>query len=82
MRQSEQAIRYPDGSLSSMVDFISSSIGREIRTRRKASGISQTTLAHVAKVRTETVSRIENGYPNPTLDTIKRLLRAVEKLGA
>ncbi len=75
-------LKYPGPTLSSMVEFIRGSVGREIRARRKANGISQSSLARAAHVRVETVSRIENGYPNPTLGTIHQLLKAIEGMGA
>lgn len=75
-------LKNPGHTLSSIVEFLRGSVGREIRARRKASGISQSVLARKAHVRVETVSRIENGYPNPTLGTIHQLLIAIDRLGA
>lgn len=77
-----KTIKYPGRNLSDIVEFLRGSVGREIRARRKASGISQSALARKARVRVETVSRIENGYPNPTFGTIHRLLIAIDRLGA
>lgn len=77
-----KALQYPNPTLSSTVEFLCGSVGREIRARRKARGISQSRLARAAHVRVETVSRVENGYKNPTLGTIRELLKAIERMGA
>ncbi len=70
---------YPKNGLSEVVEFLCASIGREIKSRRKAFGISQKALSRSSGVRIETVSRIENGYKNPTLKTVQKLLKATEK---
>lgn len=68
------------GGLLAVVRLLRGSLGREIRARRTAAGASQARLARAARVRKETVSRIENGHGNPTLGMAFKLLRAVEGL--
>ena len=53
------------------------SIGRDLRQKRRAAGLSQTEVASRARIRTETLNRLENGHTNPTLGTIRSILRAL-----
>ena len=72
----------PKSNLSKAIEFIKKSVGSEIRYRRKKAGLTQADLAIEAKVRVETISRIELEKENPTIDTLVRVIRALEKLGA
>jgi ribosome-binding protein aMBF1 (putative translation factor) len=59
--------------------YILTSIAREIVADRKAVGLSQQDLAKRAGIRQETLSRIESGKNTPTLNTLKRIDRALGK---
>lgn len=59
------------------VKFAAESIGRDIRRKRAAAGLSQGDLAEKAGLRSETISRLENGRGNPTVATIKKILRVL-----
>ncbi len=53
-------------------------LGKEMRERRKALGITQPELAELAGVNVNTVIRLERGVTNPTLAV---LVRIAEVLG-
>lgn len=53
-------------------------IGNLIRRVRKKLGLSQTRLGEKAGLRQETISLIETGNPSTTLETILRLLAALD----
>ncbi len=59
------------------VQFANESIARSLKTKREATGLTQTELAKKARMRPEMISRIESGHGNPTVATIKRILRAL-----
>ena len=59
------------------VEFANASIGRSLARRRRAASLSQARLATKAGLRVETLSRIENGHGNPTVATVKKILRAL-----
>lgn len=63
--------------VSETLDFIKNSFGRVLRAKRERAGLTQEALAKKAKVRPETVSRIEAGRGNPTLSTLRGLMKAV-----
>lgn len=48
-------------------------IGQIIRERRKRLGIAQDDLCEMAAISQHTLSAIENGTANPTLDTLLKL---------
>jgi transcriptional regulator with XRE-family HTH domain len=62
------------------VDFATASIARKIRDRRREAGLSQGAVASKAKIRQETLSRLEHGHGNPTVDVIGRIAWAIERL--
>lgn len=62
------------------VQFAIASIATKIRERRKDAGLSQGMVARKAKIRQETLSRIEHGLGNPTVDIIGRIAWAIEQL--
>jgi DNA-binding XRE family transcriptional regulator len=59
------------------VTYARESIGRDIARRRRAARLSQATVANRAGIRVETLSRLENGRSNPTVKTIRAILRAL-----
>ncbi len=48
-------------------------IGSQIRQRRKSLKITQGQLAELAGVSLNTLSRIESGKANPTIDVIEKI---------
>ena len=59
------------------VEFANEAIGRDLRRKREAIKMSQQEVAHKAGIRIETISRIESGRANPTIGTVKRILKAL-----
>lgn len=57
--------------------FASDRIGNDLRLRRVRTGLSQAEVARRAGIRVETLSRIENGHGNPTVATVRKILRAI-----
>jgi len=55
------------------------SIARDLIKDRVAAGLTQRELAKLAGVRVETLSRIETGKHTPTVPTIEKLDRALQK---
>ena len=55
------------------------SIGRNLRRLRREAGMTQAQVARRAGIRVETLSRLENGRGNPTLATVRMVLRAVRR---
>jgi transcriptional regulator with XRE-family HTH domain len=54
------------------------SLGRAIRTARKARGISQEELAHLSSIDRSYMSSIERGGQNPGIVSIARVAFALE----
>ena len=48
-------------------------LGRTIRNRRKELGITQSHLAELANVSTNTLYKLERGQGNPSLDILQKL---------
>ena len=61
------------------IEFTRISIARDIIRERKALGLSQQSLANLAGMRQETVSRLESGRHTPTARTIDRLDRVLKQ---
>ena len=59
------------------IEVVSWSIGRDLRRLRRKAGLSQAEVAARAKIRAETLSRLENGRGNPTVATLRRILQAL-----
>ena len=59
------------------LEIVNWSIGRDLRHMRRKAGLSQAEVARRAKMRPETLSRLENGHGNPTVRTLRRVLRAL-----
>ena len=56
-----------------------SNISKNLRRMREAKGLSQEKLARLADVANNTIIRIEGGKnQNPTLDTLKKIAKALE----
>ena len=53
-------------------------LGRALRVRRRRAGLTQAVLAERSGLRLETLSRIENGHGNPTVATLKAILRGLD----
>jgi transcriptional regulator with XRE-family HTH domain len=64
------------------VEYSTLSIARKIRAAREAAGLTQAQVSHRAKIRIETLSRIENASGNPTVRTISKIAKAIEQLSA
>jgi len=52
--------------------------GTELARRRKAVGVLQSELAKRAKVRWETLNRLEQGKHKPRMETLKTIINALE----
>lgn len=59
--------------------FVLASIARDIVADRKSAGLTQQELAQRARIRQETLSRIESGKHTPTLSTLRKIDRALGK---
>lgn len=57
------------------------SIARSIVRQRRAAGLKQVSLARLAGIRAETLNRIEKGKHAPSVATVDRIDRALEKAG-
>jgi transcriptional regulator with XRE-family HTH domain len=64
------------------VEYSTLSIARKIRAAREAAGLTQAQVSKRAKIRIETLSRIENASENPTVRTVSRIAKAIEQLTA
>jgi DNA-binding XRE family transcriptional regulator len=67
-----------DGT-SNAIDFARATIARRLVTERRAAGLSQQQLAKLAKVRQETISRIESGKQTATVRVIDQLDKAIRR---
>lgn len=52
---------------------MSSLIGEQISERRKELGITQASLAELAHISVNSLSRIESGKANPTLEILQKI---------
>ncbi|MGO8749324.1 MAG: helix-turn-helix transcriptional regulator [Thermoguttaceae bacterium] len=55
------------------LEYIRSSIARDIIQERRALGLSQARLAELAGIRQETLSRLESGKHSPTVRTVEKI---------
>ena len=67
-----------DGTLPALA-YIQVSIARDILRERTALGLTQEQLAKLAGVREETLSRLESGKHSPTVRTVEKIERALQK---
>jgi DNA-binding XRE family transcriptional regulator len=61
------------------VEFARVSIARSIQKDRQAAGLSQQELARLAGVRQETVCRLESGKHSPTVRTVEKIDRVLQR---
>lgn len=71
--------RLPDGGYT--IQHVRISLANKMRAARKAAGLTQTQLAKLARVRVETVSRLENALHMPGSRTFARIDRALKRAG-
>ncbi len=64
------------------LDYIRSSIAREIIKERRALGLTQERLAELAGLRQETLSRLESGKHSPTVRTVEKIDAALKSYAA
>lgn len=64
------------------VAFARASIARSIVTERKELGLTQEALAKSAGIRQETLSRLESGKHSPTIRTVQKIERALQRVAA
>jgi predicted transcriptional regulator len=62
------------------VGYANMAIGRDLRNMREEFGFSQVEVARKAKIRPAVLCRIESGHGNPTVATITKIVKAIEKL--
>ena len=67
----------PDGSYG--IEHVRISLANKMTARRKAGGLTQAQLARLARVRVETISRLENGLHMPSVRTFDRIERALNR---
>ena len=56
-------------------------LARKILRRRRAAGLTQVKLAKLAGIRPETLNRLEQGKHTPSMETINKIDRALNKAG-
>jgi DNA-binding XRE family transcriptional regulator len=64
------------------IAYARASVARDLILARKRAGLTQAQLARVAKVRQETVSRLESGLQTITESTMKKLWQVLERHAA
>src|SRR2546428_6353614 len=69
--------RLAEGGYVDAIRYANLSIGRDLARVRRRARLSQVQVAARARVRVETVSRIENGRGHPTGATVRKILRAL-----
>ncbi len=70
----------PDAEgLTPAVDYGRALLARKIIRRREALGLTQSALARNARIRQETMNRIERGKVNPDEKTMTKIVRALER---
>ena len=61
------------------LDYIRTSIARDIIRERRALGLTQERLAELAGLRQETLSRLESGKHSPTVRTVEKIDQALKQ---
>jgi ribosome-binding protein aMBF1 (putative translation factor) len=61
------------------LEYMQVSIARNIIKERRALGLSQEQLAKMAGLRQETLSRLESGKHSPTVRTVEKIERALQR---
>ncbi len=54
-------------------------LARKLIRRRRTLGLTQADLAKLARVRVETISRLENGKNSPNVATVDKIVRALDR---
>jgi len=67
----------PDGTYT--LEHVRISLANKMMARRRAAGLTQAQLAKLARVRVETISRLENGLHMPGIRTFDKLDRALNR---
>jgi predicted transcriptional regulator len=62
------------------IAYANLSIGEDLRKMRQGASLSQAEVARKAGIRPEMLCRIESGKGNPTVATITRIVKAIERL--
>ena len=70
-------VRCAEEPTADAVGFSKTSIGRDLRRKRSRARLTQAQVAAKSGIRLETLSRLENGHGNPTVTTVRRILRAL-----
>ena len=70
-----------DGNVPAL-EFIRTTIARDIIRERKALGLTQEQLAKLSGVRPETICRLEKGLHSPTVRTVEKIDRALKRAAA
>ncbi|NQT52608.1 helix-turn-helix transcriptional regulator [bacterium] len=68
----DEAGRFP------AVGYARASLARKIVRERRTVGLSQAELARRARIRPETLNRIERGRSTPGVATVEKIVRAIE----
>ena len=63
-------------------EFMRTSIANNLRRLREEAGLSQSEVARKAKIRPEVLCRLEAGHGNPTVATVAKIVKAIERLSA
>lgn len=61
------------------LEHVRISLANKVASRRKAAGLTQAQLAHAARVRVETISRLENGLHMPSVKTFDKIEQALNR---
>jgi DNA-binding XRE family transcriptional regulator len=69
---------YPDGTYPAL-EAMKVSLARRILRQRRRAGLTQVQLARRAGIRPETLNRIEQGKNTPSVATMKKIDRALQK---
>jgi DNA-binding XRE family transcriptional regulator len=73
----QKLAREAEGPYVDAIPFARASIGRGLRRDRLKAGLTQAEVARKAKIRVETLCRLESGRGNPTVATVRAICRAL-----
>jgi len=62
------------------ISYANLEIGRDLKNMREEAALSQVEVARKATIRPEMLCRIESGRSNPTVATITKIIKAIERL--
>src|SRR4051812_49774128 len=66
-----------DGPREDASILVRDSIGPDLRARRRQAGLTLAAVAQRAGIRQETISRIENSRTDPSVGTVRSILKAL-----